>query len=83
MHADHDYFRGRRRRGAQAPGKQRGLKFKTLLNHALRESIKSLMGPTKKRSVFRTRSVNLGSCRAGNVDNLAEVLAVAEGELFK
>jgi predicted DNA-binding ribbon-helix-helix protein len=64
-------------------GKQRGLKFKTLVNHALREGIKSLTGPTKKRSVFRTRSVNLGSCRAGNVDNVAEVLAVAEGESFK
>ena len=64
-------------------GKQRGLKFKTLLNDALREGIKSPTGPTKKRSVFRTRSVNFGSCRAGNVGNVAEVLAVAEGESFK
>ena len=64
------------------PGKQRGFKFKTLLNHALREGIKSLTGPTKKRSVFRPRSINLGSCRAGNVDNVAEVLAVAEGKSF-
>ena len=64
-------------------GKQRGVKFETLINQALRVGMRSLMGPTTKRNVFRTRSVNLGSYRAGNVDNVAEVLAVAEGESFK
>jgi hypothetical protein len=64
-------------------GKRRGLKFKTLINQALREGIKSMIGPTKQRSVFRTRSVDLGPCRAANVDNVAELLAVAEGESFK
>jgi hypothetical protein len=42
-----------------------------------------MIAPAKKRSVFRTRSVDLGSCRATNVDNVAEVLAIAEGEAFK
>jgi hypothetical protein len=41
------------------------------------------MAPAKKRKVFQTRSVDLGSCRAPNVDNVAEVLAVAEGESFR
>lgn len=63
--------------------KRRGVKFKALVNEALREGIKSLVAPPKKRGVFRTRSVDLGSCRAANVDNVAEVLAVAEGESFK
>ena len=63
--------------------KRRGVKFKALVNEALREGIKCLVTPPKKRGVFRTRSVDLGSCRAGNVDNVAEVLAVAEGESFK
>ena len=63
--------------------KRRGVKFKALVNEVLREGIKCLVTPPKKRGVFRTRSVDLGSCRAGNVDNVAEVLAVAEGESFK
>jgi hypothetical protein len=64
-------------------GKQRGLKFKALVNLVLREGIKYMMAPEKKRKVFQTRSVDLGSCRTANVDNVAEVLAVAEGESFK
>jgi hypothetical protein len=63
--------------------KRRGIKFKTLVNQVLREGMKSMTAPAKKRSVFRTRSVDLGSCRAANVDNVAEVLAVAEGESFR
>jgi hypothetical protein len=42
-----------------------------------------MMAPPKKRGVFRTRSVDLGSCRTANVDNIADILAVAEGESFK
>ena len=64
-------------------GKRRGLKFKDLVNLALREGLKNLAEPRKKRKVFRTRTVNLGLCRTANVDNIAEILAVAEGESFK
>jgi predicted DNA-binding ribbon-helix-helix protein len=64
-------------------GKRRGLKFKALVNQVLREGMKCMIAPAKKRSVFRTRSVDLGSCGATNVDNVAEVLAVAEGEAFR
>jgi hypothetical protein len=63
--------------------KRRGVKFKALVNEALREGIKRMMAPAKKRGEYRTRSVELGSCRAASVDNIAEVLAVAEGESFK
>ena len=63
--------------------KGRDLKFKALVNLVLREGIKSMMGPVKKRKSFQTRSVNLGSCRTANVDNVAEVLAIAEGESFR
>jgi len=62
--------------------KQRGLRFKSLIDQVLREGIKSMSAPAKKRTVFHTRSVDLGSCRTANVDNVAEVLAVAEGESF-
>jgi hypothetical protein len=64
-------------------GKGRGLRFKELINLALREGIKSMTSPPKKRSLFRTRSVDLGACRAGNVDNIADVLAVVESESYR
>ena len=63
--------------------KRRGVKFKALVNEALREGIKCLVAPPRKRGVFQTRSVDLGSCRAANVDNIADILAVVEGESFK
>jgi hypothetical protein len=59
------------------------MKFKALVNQALREGIKCMTAPAKKRSVFRTRAIDLGACRAANLDNVAEVLAVAEGESFR
>ena len=64
-------------------GKGRGLKFKDLVNLALREGLKQLAKPTKPRKHFHTRAVDLGSCRIANVDNIGEILAVAEGESFK
>ncbi len=63
--------------------KARGESLKDLVNAALREGLKHLAAPPRKRARFRTRSVDLGSCLLGNVDNLAEVLAVAEGESFR
>jgi hypothetical protein len=45
----------------------------------LREGIKTMTGPVKKRKTFQTRSVDLGFCRIANVDNTTEVLAIAEG----
>jgi len=63
-------------------GKARRLKLNALVNLALREGIMGLMAPVKKRSVFQTRSVDLGPSRIANVDNVAEVLAITEGESF-
>jgi hypothetical protein len=64
-------------------GKRRGIKFKLLVNEVLRDGIRCLMEPRKKRSNYCTRSVDLGSCRATNVDNIAGVLAILEHESFK
>jgi hypothetical protein len=62
---------------------RRPMKFRELINLALREGLKHLSASPKKRSYFRTRAVDLGPCRANNVDDIAEILAVAEGESFK
>jgi hypothetical protein len=64
-------------------GKTRRLKFDALVNLVLREGIKSMMGPVKRRKTFQTRSVDLGPCGTANVDNVGEVLAIAESKSFR
>ena len=61
----------------------RGTSLKDLVNEALREGLKRMAAPSRKRTRFRTESVDLGRCLLGNIDNVAEVLAVAEGESFR
>lgn len=63
--------------------KARGGKLKDLVNEALREGLKRSATPPKRRKDFRTESADLGTCRLGNVDNVAEILAVVEGESSK
>lgn len=63
--------------------KARGGKLKDLVNEALRQGLKQAAKPPRRRNDFRTESANLGTCRLGNVDNVAEILAVVEGESSK
>jgi hypothetical protein len=59
------------------------LSLKAVINDALREGLKHTAAPRPAPKAFRTRAVDLGQCLAGNVDDVAEVLAVAESESFK
>lgn len=62
----------------------RNASFKEVVNDALRRGLEQMATPrSPSRRRFRTRAVSLGRCFVGNVDNIAEVLAVAEGETFK
>ena len=63
--------------------KTRDESLKALVNEALREGLKHLETPHRKPARFRTGSVDLGRCLLGNVDNVAEALAVAESESFR
>ncbi|MGQ0653328.1 MAG: CopG family transcriptional regulator [Betaproteobacteria bacterium] len=64
--------------------KTRHTSLKQLVNEALREGLSRMsMPPPGTRAAFRTRALDAGPCLLGNVDNVAEVLAVAEGEAFK
>lgn len=63
--------------------KSRSESLKDLVNEALREGLKQMTSTPRKRAPFRTASVDLGRCLLGNVDNVAEVLAVAENESFR
>ena len=58
--------------------------LKAIVNEALRAGLKHTASPRRLRQrTFRTDSVDLGRCLQGNVDNVAEVLAVTESESFR
>ena len=58
--------------------------LKKIVNEALRQGLARMTTPpAAPRRPFRTRVFSLGRCLVSNVDNVAEVLAVAEGERFK
>jgi len=62
----------------------RGLPFKQVVNDALRLGVAALdRGPDRPREPYRTRSVSLGQPHLPNLDNVAEALAIAEGESFR
>lgn len=56
--------------------------FKEVVNRALRQGLREMTVPVKLRKPYRTPSVSLGRCLQGSIDDVAEVLAVAEGEDF-
>jgi hypothetical protein len=61
----------------------RDASLKEIINEALRRGIKEMSTPTKRRKKFRTRSARLGALQVPSLDNIAEVLTIAEGETFK
>ena len=63
--------------------KSRRQSLKDIINEALREGLKHIAAPPRVRPPVRTKSVDLGRCLLGNLDNVAEVIAAAEGESFK
>jgi len=61
----------------------RGGSLKETVNAALREGLQRLERPPERQQRRYTRSVSLGRPRIGAVDNVAEVLAVVEGDAFR
>ncbi len=58
-------------------------KLKELINEALREGLKHLAAPAGPRTPYHTAAVPLGRCLIGGIDDVAEVLAVAENDAFR
>ncbi len=58
-------------------------RFKDVINSALRLGLAQFDAPEAPREPFRTASVSLGSCRMASLDNVAEAMALAEGDGFK
>lgn len=56
---------------------------KELVNEALRLGLRQITSPARRRGRFQTAAVDLGASRVGSLDDVAEALAVAEGEPFR
>jgi hypothetical protein len=54
--------------------------LKQVVNEALRQGLRQMTAPAPPRQPYRTPSVSLGRCQVGSIDDVAEVLAVAEGD---
>ncbi len=59
----------------------RGASLKAVVNDALRRGLDEIRGAGKpSRKAFRTRSFDLGAAKIPGLDDVAEALALAEGE---
>ena len=63
--------------------KETGASLKEIVNQALREGLRKVITPAKLHKPYRTPSVSLGRCLQASLDDVAEALAVAEGESFR
>ena len=63
--------------------RSRQTSLKALVNEALREGLRQMRTRRGRREPFRTEAVSLGRLRIGSIDDVAEALAVAEGESFR
>lgn len=63
--------------------KRQKASLKRVVNDALRQGLSQQLQKKAPRRSFITQTVDLGRCRLPSLDNVAEVLAVAEGESFK
>lgn len=61
----------------------RGATLKEAVNEALRRGLKQMSEPAPESQRRRTEVVSLGRCLIGDLDNVAEALAIAEGEAFR
>ena len=64
--------------------KVRKASLKTVVNDAMRQGLKDLLGPAARpKRPFWTKGISLGRCLVGSLDDVADVLATAEGEAFR
>ncbi len=57
--------------------------FKEIVNETLRLGLKEMNKPRQAKQPFQTKSVSLGRCLVGNVDDISDILALADGDDFK
>jgi hypothetical protein len=62
--------------------KRRNTSLKVVINEALRQGLRDMTKPPRRGKPYETRSVNLGRCQLSNLDDISQVIAVAEGDTF-
>ena len=62
--------------------RERDASLKEVVNEALRRGLKEMNSRPKARKRFRTRGFD-GATQLMPIDNIAEVLAIAEGDAYK
>ncbi len=67
---------------AERMQQERGDSFKAVVNEALRSGLRAMADPAGRPAPYRTPAVDLRRCRIGSLDDVAEALAVTEGEGF-
>ena len=63
--------------------KKRKGNLKGVVNEALRVGLTQMVTPRRRSTPYRTPAVSLGRCLVGSLDDIAEALAVSEGEMFR
>jgi hypothetical protein len=63
--------------------RSRNASLKEVVNEALRQGLGQMTAKPRPRTPFRTKTVLLGPCLIGGVDDVAEALVLAEGENLK
>jgi hypothetical protein len=63
--------------------KAKRLSLKAAINQVLRVGLQQLKSKPAERPRFETKILSSSPCLLDNVDNTAEVLAIAEGEAYK
>lgn len=63
--------------------KSKKIGLKEAINEALRNGFQQMLVPAQPAKPFKTKSVDLGRCLIGNIDDTAEALALGEGEHFR
>ena len=63
--------------------KAKQLSLKVAVNQVLRVGLQQLETKPLARPRFETKILSSSPCLLDNVDNIAEVLAIAEGEAYK
>jgi len=62
--------------------KQRKQSYKDLVNEIMRQGLQQMKPRQRKCTRYETRVVSLGRSRLPNVDGIADVLAIVEGDDF-
>jgi hypothetical protein len=63
--------------------KRRNTSLKVIINEALRQGLRDMTKPPRRGKPYATRSVTLGRCQLANLDDISEVIAISEGDIFK